>query len=601
MLNRRGETIFVNLLLFYGAGVFFTFQYPARYLQHTYAICTACLLLILLILNFSYGRLKIYRFKYLISSLLYLLIFFIGGWYCLLNIEIRQPHHFARKNLEVLKIIVDEAPQTKDQSLRFKATILNGYIKKKEVVSQGRLMVTLQTAKSHQRVLNYGDVLLIPASYKTITGPQNPSEFNYKAWLATQNIHHQVYLKEQQAILIRQRQGHPLIAYALNLRERQIDQLKALIHNEEAFAVASTLILGYRADLSKETLDAYSKTGTIHALSVSGMHVGIIYVVLMWLFTFMERQWGLKIIRALLIISLIWFYALLTGFSPSVLRAAIMLSTYIVAKTWSQRTNSYNILAFSAFVLLIYQPLLLFDVGFQLSYLAVFGLIYLQPLLHQLLYFKNNWVNQLWSFTALSVAAQLATFPLSVYYFHQFPVYFLASNLFIVVPATLMMYIGLTMLLFKFYFLAPALEWIIIFTNKGLLWIANLPYSTISAIWWSKTELILVTGVLILITLAFQKRSKKSLFVALSLLIVLQSIFNFRELSAYQQQKLIVFKLRKNYAVAYIQSNTAVVYMDITPKSKTFLYSVKPCLDQHRITKIQFKIDTPVLKKIKHL
>ncbi len=600
-MNTRSETIFVNLLFFFIAGIFTAYAYPSRHLQDSFALAIALLLMILLALNFSYVKLRIYRFKVYISSLLYLLLFCMGGWCCLVNIKMLQQDFFAEKKLDVLKIIVDEAPQWKGNLTRFKATILSGYKGKDEVTSQGRLLVALSTSEHQQRLINYGDVLLIPAKQTAIDGPQNLSEFNYKGWLATQNIHHQVYLKVQQSVLVDQQQGHTIIAYALDLRKRQIDQLKTIIHNPEALSVASTLILGYRAELSKETLDAYAKTGTIHALSVSGMHVGIIYVVLMWLFTFMDRQQVLKVIRALLIIGLIWFYALITGFSPSVLRSAIMLSTYILAKTWSQRTNSYNILAFSAFILLVYQPLLLFDVGFQLSYLAVFGLIFLQPMLYQLLYFKAKWADKIWSFTALSFAAQLATFPLSVYYFHQFPVYFLVSNLFIVLPATLMMYIGLTLLLFKLYFLAPLLEWIIIFTNKGLAWIAHLPYATISAIWWSKTELMLTTAFLILLIMAFHKQNKKCLFAALTLLLVLQSVFNFHEIKAFQQQKIVVFKLRRNYAVAYLKSNTAIIYTNLLPESKTFLYSIKPCMDQHQIKKIRFKIDTSDLRKIKHL
>jgi len=246
-------------------------------------------------------------------------------------------------------------------------------------------------------------------------------------------------------------------------------------------------------------------------------------------------------------------------------------------------------MAFSAFILLIDQPLLLFDVGFQLSYISVFGLIYLQPLIYKQLYFKFKWADRLWQFTALSLAAQLATFPLSIYYFHQFPVYFLWSNLFIMLPVTLMMYIGLGMLLFRLYVLAPVLELIIKFTNAGLKWIANLPYSTISALWWDKTALILLISFLVFFILALKHRHKKLLFTALIAFLLLQSSLAMQQLKAYRQQKTIVFKLRKNYAVVHIESHRAILYTDVHPTSKVYQYSIKPCLDQHQVKVVQIQ------------
>lgn len=574
------------------AGIFVAHRHPSLALQQGMEICIFLLFASLLVVNISYAKFKAYRYKVILTNLLYLLIFCIGGWSLLLHTSNLQPDHFSKIKLEAISVILDEAPQLKGNQIRFKAKVNYGYRAQQVISVQGRLLVTINAGKLKPMVLNYGDELLLPASYTVIEGPQNPAEFDFKGWLANQNIGHQIYIHQQSTVLTGRHRGQPLITYALALRQRQIEKLEKLIHDREAFAVASTLILGYRADLSKETLAAYSNTGTIHALSVSGMHVGIIYVVLTWLLSFLDRWKVAKLLRTLLIIGLIWFYALVTGFSPSVLRSAIMLTCFILAKTWSRRSNSYNIMAFSAFVLLIDQPLLLFDVGFQLSYIAVFGLIYLQPLIYKQLYFKFNWADKLWQFTALSLAAQLATFPLSIYYFHQFPVHFLWSNLFILLPVTLMMYIGLGMLLFRLYVLAPVLEFIIKFTNAGLKWIADLPYSTISALWWDKTALILLISFLILFTLALNYRHKKLLFTALIVFLLLQGSLSMQQLKAYRQQKTIVFKLRKNYAIAHLESHQAILYTDVDPASKVYQYSIKPCLDQHQVKVVQIEPDS---------
>ncbi|WAC42741.1 ComEC/Rec2 family competence protein [Pedobacter sp. SL55] len=140
---------------------------------------------------------------------------------------------------------------------------------------------------------------------------------------------------------------------------------------------------------------------------------------------------------------------------------------------------------------MVYDPFLIWDVGFQLSFLAVFGLVYYQPKIYNWLYFKNKWADKLWAAVAMSLAAQLATLPLSIYYFHQFPVYFIISNLFILIPITILMYLGIAILLVRVYFLAPIFEWIITFTNQGLKWISNLPYAGITEIWLNKWQLFL--------------------------------------------------------------------------------------------------------------
>ncbi|RZK98297.1 MAG: ComEC/Rec2 family competence protein, partial [Pedobacter sp.] len=241
------------------------------------------------------------------------------------------------------------------------------------------------------------------------------------------------------------------------MRKEQVAYYRTIIKNDEAFAVATTLILGYRADLDKATLSTYSRTGTIHALSVSGMHVGLVYLVLNWLLSMMSHSKWTSVVKMLIILTCIWFYALLTGFSPSVLRSVIMLTVFIIANSFNRNTNNYNILAFTAFSLLVYNPYLIWDIGFQLSFLAVIGLIWLQPMIQGWLDTKIGWMNKLFSVIAMSLAAQIVTFPFSIYYFHQFPVYFLIGNLFIMIPIAGIMYLGILILLLKLAFLGPLL------------------------------------------------------------------------------------------------------------------------------------------------
>lgn len=597
----RSEVFYAHLLFVYITGVIFAQQFPSLTLQHTCAALAIMLFLVLFVLNVSYRKLKVYHFKVYWGPMIYLLIFFTAAWTYLNQLQYLQNKHFSRHKAEFMKVMVDDEPQLKGSLLRFKVKVTHIYNQHGSLTSMGKLLVTIPVNNDAPGNIQYGDVLLLPANYKTVDAPHNPGEFDYKRWLANHQVYHQLYVPPDKVFHYKLQAGHPLITYAIRLRKQQVAFFKKNLHHPEAFAVASTLILGYRADLSKETLAAYSKTGTIHALSVSGMHVGIIYLVLHTLLQFMDRSRVLKVSRCLLIVGLIWFYALVTGFSPSVLRSAFMLSTFIIGKTVSRHSNSYNTMAFSAVALLIYQPLLLFDLGFQLSFLSVFGLIYLQPLLYHLLYFKALWADKLWNYTALSIAAQLTTFPLSVYYFHQFPLLFLFSNLFILLPVSLIMYIGLLMLLAKLEFLAPLLEYLLNFMNAGLTWIAELPYATIPSIWLVPHELILLLVLVVFGLHSFIKAKKKALFLATCAWLTLQCSLSVKQLQARQQQKTIVFKLYNHQAVAYIRGRHALLYTDLDPQSAAFQYSVKPCLDLYHITSLQIKNAYPDLKKINHL
>jgi competence protein ComEC len=278
-----------------------------------------------------------------------------------------------------------------------------------------------------------------------------------------------------------------------------------------------------------------------------------------------------------------------------------MLTIFIIAKAFNKNSNNYNILAFTAFCLLSYNPFFIWDVGFQLSFIAVFGLIYLQPKIYKWIYVKNKWLDKLWSAVALSLAAQLATFPLSVYYFHQFPMYFLLGNLFILLPLIAMMYLGIA-ILFKFYFLAPLFEWIITFTNNGLKWIADLPFSGITAIWINEWQLITLTIALSLLIYALVNYHKKLLITAICLLIVFQSYSIYDKVSALKQTKIVFFSLRKNYAAAFIDAKKAILITDLVPEDKNFKFFIKPGLDKMQVDDIVFikwKQDTIVNSFVK--
>jgi len=595
----KTEYIFARILLPFILGICIFYYFPALTSVRCLIINVFTILTGLLFLNVVYKKYNVYRYKGTVGFLIYIFFFSLGGLFCLLKNERLKQNYFANTGCNHFKVWVNSEPQQNHDIVRLKVEILSGYRKDKQIKASGQLLLNVKLDSLKPLRIKYGDEMMISVRYTEIEPPYNPAEFDFKAWLASQHIYHQAFIDQDHMISTKTNVGNPIKKIALSLRERQVEKYRSLIESDEAFAVASTLILGYRADLSKETLSAYSKTGTIHALSVSGAHVAIIYVILDFMFFFLNNNRTLRIVKLMFICTLIWGYALMTGLSPSVVRSAIMISILIAAKVLSKKTNSYNVLAFSAFCQLVYNPFLIWDVGFQLSYLAVFGLIYLQPKIYKLLYNDSGWFDKIWSLTSMSLAAQLVTFPLSIYYFHQFPLYFLFANLFITIPLILMMYLGIAVLIPSFGFLAPVFEWIINFTNAVLNWIANLPYASFSSIWIDLPEFMLLSFSLGIFIYALTKLNKRFLFGSLFLFVCYQLLILRNDLMVFQQRKIIFFSLRKNYAAAFIDGKEAVLVSDLNREDKNYTFSVEPALSQLQVDNIHFislKKDT-VLKR----
>ncbi|RZK17825.1 MAG: ComEC family competence protein [Pedobacter sp.] len=584
----KAEYIFARILLPFLIGISIFYFHPSEKMILILATTSAIIFLCILTINATYKKLNAYKFKGVTGISIFLFFFFFGGLLSVLNNEILKSNYFAKKNYTYLRIWVNDEPKQTNDIIRFTANVVSSFEKSKRIKLSGKLLLALKVDSIHPIHLKYGDELIISAKYLEVEPPYNPAEFDFKRWLAAQNVYEQTFINQNHLIKTNRNIGNPIIKFALDLREKQVAKYRKLIKNDEAFAVASTLILGYRADLSKETLAAYSKTGTIHALSVSGSHVAIIFFVLDLCLVFLNKKRFLRILKFIVICGLIWGYALITGLSPSVVRAAIMITIFITARTFAKSKNGYNTLAFAAFCQLVYNPFLIWDVGFQLSYISVFGLIYLQPKIYKWAFFKNKWLNKVWELIALSLAAQLVTFPLCIYYFHQFPVYFLFGNLFISIPLILIMILGIFILIPYIDKISPIFEWIIVNTNAVLKWIADLPFSTFSSVWINLPELLLLCFALGLFVYALSKFDKKFLFASGMVYIAYISMVTFDEWKVVHQKKIIFFTLRKNYAAAFITGREAVVVTDLATDDKNYLFFVAPALEQSQINKFDF-------------
>ncbi|MFL5729795.1 MAG: ComEC/Rec2 family competence protein, partial [Cytophagaceae bacterium] len=430
--------------------------------------------------------------------------------------------------------------------------------------SSGKIYVYLRKGST---LPLYGDKVLIQGSPQAVPPPANPGEFDYRSYLARQNIFHQHFVKDNELVITGHAEPNPILAWSIFLRKKSDASLKKFIPSENEYKIASALVLGIRNSLDNEIRNAYSNTGTMHILAVSGLHIVLIFQVLSLLFAPLKKLRYSEIFMPLLFITLLWFYALITGLSASVLRAVTMFSFVIIAKAINRNSNIYNTLALSAFLLLCIDPMLVMDVGFQLSYLAVLGIVYLHPKIYQAIDFRSPAADKIWEYTSISLAAQLATFPLGLLYFHQFPVYFLLSNYLAIPISFLILYLGLALLAFSW---APMLAGWIGFATGKLIWLMNaivytiekLPMALIDGIQISQTQLLLIYLFLFFILAFIALKKLRYLSTALAALLLFSSFSLMKITEQKNSISLAVYNIKGHRAIALIEGQKTTLLLD---------------------------------------
>ena len=339
------------------------------------------------------------------------------------------------------------------------------------------------------------------------------------------------------------------------------------------FAIISALTLGYTDAISPELRDSFSVTGASHILSVSGLHVGIIYVMLGLMLGFLDKCKRTRKIKWIAVILFLWFYAFVTGLSPSVSRSVFMFSLFAVAKITDRQSSVYNNIFLSAFVLLIINPMWLFNVGFQLSYSALLSILYFQPKIAKCLVFKNRILTYCWELTSVSIAAQLGAAPLCLYYFHQFPNYFLLSN-FVGVPLSgIIIYLDVALLITNSIPMIDSIvSWLLVTTTKlmygGLQIIENLPFVTTN-IWIDSVQLIFIYASVFAIGLLMYKIKYKYFLLFFVSAILFFGINIFRAVSDTNIDELVVFNSKRSVTVNMVNIRQNTVITNNVETSKT--------------------------------
>ena len=428
---------------------------------------------------------------------------------------------------------------------------------------------------TNDSVLKAGTTLLINAKLLDVNAPQNPFEFDYKNYLYNKQIYHTAFVDVGAYDLLSTPMQLNAIWYSgLLMKQSILQKLKESALNENAYGICAALLTGYDDEIDKQVVEAFSHSGTLHVLSVSGLHTGLIYLVLSFMFDLIDKKRKYKIIKFLLITLLLWGFALITGFSAPVLRAVIMFNLLGFGKIFfrTDSRNQINILLVSAFLLLCYNPFFITDVGFLLSYFAMFGLLYFQPKL-VLLWKPNNGIqNWLWQGTTASFAATLSTLPLTLFYFKQFPLWFFVCNL-ILVPASFVILILAFFIVLKFGFAA-------IFINHLTNWLIGFisffnssKFGFIDGVDFDFMDALFLSFLIITFSIFLNTKAYKQIVFCFVLFIVWQFYGLFSSFTAKNQSMFVVYQINKtNMALIKNKTNSVLNQFDSTQ----FNYHVKP-------------------------
>lgn len=430
---------------------------------------------------------------------------------------------------------------------------------------QGKVHLSFPLLTAPQ--VRYGDVLLVCGAPQVVSAARNPHAFDYAAFLGLSHVYHQHFVAGDEIALLGYRPPNLIKAWSFQVLRYCQCLLSQHIHAPGARAVVLALVLGQKDALTPAVRAAYAGTGTMHVLAVSGLHVGILYWFISLLLGLLPPLSYARWISPIISLGVLWFYAFVTGLSPSVLRATLMFTLVALAPMLGRQSNIYNTLAASAFLLLFWNPSWLFAVGFQLSYLAVLGIVYLQPRIYAWWSFHSWALDKLWLLASVSLAAQLATTPVSLYYFHQFPSYFLLANWVVVPAALLILCLGLGVLMTSFWpglsvLVAWVLEHLVRGVNTFVIGIQALPYSVIDNLALSTVAVLLLYSLLILWLLFWHTRRLRY-GVAASVLILLLSLRAIQTCLIQQAQcQVIFYSIDCHQVVAFMQGRQSTLCVD---------------------------------------
>ncbi|MBK7804694.1 MAG: ComEC/Rec2 family competence protein [Saprospiraceae bacterium] len=454
------------------------------------------------------------------------------------------------------------------------------------------IIVTFDANDTIAKTYKEGDYILASTHLRQVKSTNNPEAFDYAYYLKTKGILQQGYIKPGAHRIDTLNQENFFMKTARFCSNYASITFRKYINDPQILGIAEAILLGQNLLLSEDIYQNYSDTGAIHVLSVSGLHVAIFISVFIWMFSKSSREdFTWKILKITSLLAIVWFYVILTGMAPSVIRAGTMVSLYLIGTNLFKGTNSYNIIAIAAIVMLIFNPFYIFQASFQFSFISLLSILYFQPKIKAWWKPDTKAGNFVWDLINVSLAAQIMIFPVTIYYFHQFPSYFAISGIIAVPLVTIIIYSGTLLIIFEAIcssinlLLAPLFTLLIKWLNVCIEWISELPYSKIENIWISDIGLLLMILSIIFLIIWLEVRRIGffySLLVCLILIVIENRIDYF---NASEKHDVIVYDTYGGYLVDIIEKKSlwSIKFGDLSQKNIDFAAKnnrIKHRLDQ---------------------
>lgn len=561
---------FVRLLIPFSVGIYLAFSFQKIMFERK-GVCFLLIFLLILLILLALVSIFVrnYRFRWAFPVLLFLTLILLGYSFVEIIDYKLYINDISRigNDPECYFARLSECPSVNEKSLKVTLNVF-AFAENDSVKSINSKIIAYFEKCEKSLELRYGDCIAFMTTPEVLEKPPNPEQFDYKDYLCKRGVTHRVYLKSDAWLYMNRNESNPIYRFSYRIRDFLLETMRSLGLKEDEYAVASAILLGYDDTLPHELRQKYVAAGAMHILCVSGLHVGVVFMVFSYmLFFFNDRKGSQRVCKQLILLTLIWFYALIAGLAPSILRATIMLSFVIIGNVINRKGVLLNSLSASAFILLCVNPANLFDIGFLLSYAAVIGIVVLQKPISRIFYSKYKIVNKIWEITSVTIAAQVATVPFTIYYFHQFPIYFWLSNLFMT-PISSVVIIGGMILLLVFF--VPYINNVIAFfvskmifvMNFGVSWVESLPFSIVKGLYINELQFIILLLMLLSVLFFVELRNKKMLFFMMIMMccFLLVNIYNLQRQR--HQKEMVVYSINNATVIDFIEGNNHVLVAD---------------------------------------
>jgi competence protein ComEC len=554
----------------------------------TILICT-------ILLSILATTVKRYALRWAFGIPLSISLFLIGYLCCFFKIDIYKTTHFKQFYKEnVDNLISGTVYNVVEKRAHYRLTLAIDAIKIPNDTAHyttGNLLIYLKKdtlSTQNERPPQYGDRLVAQCRISAIDSAKNPLAFDFKNYWHLQNIHYQTFIKFDNFNIIEKDKGNIVKTWALKCQKQLVEILQKHLTDEQTYAVGSALLLGYNEAITEDLKDAYIQTGAMHILAISGMHILLIFSLLgRILDIYKSGNRRIRWSKALLLIILIWLFALLTGLGASVVRAAVMASLLAIGKVLNRNGSIYNLLAASAFVILLFDPLMVMNIGFQLSYMAVLGIFIFADKIRSLWPTTNKLFDFIWKNISIGLAAQLMVSPLALYYFHQFPTYFWLSSLLVGILADGALIVGIVLLVVDkipliSYFLGKILFGLIALMNNIIFIIQKMPYHLIEGIWLSFFTVVIIYIILFSTVRAFRSHYLRDLYYPLSMICILGVIYAFETVENSNRKQLVVYYIPKNSAIDIITEKKCYTFYEKFSENIDNKNRIKFAVDNYR-------------------